>query len=102
MKMTLQRAKNLIHVKQHYGVSFCKENIFLIWIYGYLNQGLTKCANLQTRFVGRDWILQAKKFRGQKNGAKKKLITKKKKRKKKRGRKKRKKEGEKKIKEKKK
>ena len=31
--MTLQRAKNLIHVKQHYGVSFCKENIFLISIY---------------------------------------------------------------------
>ena len=29
MKMILQRAKNLVHVKQHYSVSFCKKKIFL-------------------------------------------------------------------------
>ena len=33
MKIILQRAKNLAHVQQHYGVSFYKKNIFLILIY---------------------------------------------------------------------
>ena len=31
--MTLQRAKNLIHVKQHYGVSFCKRIYFYYDLY---------------------------------------------------------------------
>ena len=31
--MTMQRAKNLVHVRQHYGVSFYEKNIFLILIY---------------------------------------------------------------------
>jgi len=29
VKMTLQRAKNLVHVKKQYGVSFCKKIFFL-------------------------------------------------------------------------
>ena len=29
MKMTLQRAENLVHVKQHYGDSICKKIFFL-------------------------------------------------------------------------
>ena len=29
VKMTLQRAKNLVHVKQHYGVSFYEKIFFL-------------------------------------------------------------------------
>ena len=29
MKMTLQRAENLVHVKRHYGDSICKEIFFL-------------------------------------------------------------------------
>ena len=33
MKMTLQRAKNLVHAKQHYGVSYYEKNIFLTLIY---------------------------------------------------------------------
>ena len=33
LKMALQRAKNLVHVKQHYSVSFYKKNIFHILIY---------------------------------------------------------------------
>ena len=33
MKMTLQRAENLLHVQQHHIVSFYKKNIFLILIY---------------------------------------------------------------------
>ena len=33
MEMTLQRAKNLVHVKQHCGVSFCKKKILFILIY---------------------------------------------------------------------
>ena len=28
VKMTLQKAKNLVHVKQYYGVSFCKKKSF--------------------------------------------------------------------------
>ena len=28
MKIILQRAKNLVHVKQHYGVSFCEKMFF--------------------------------------------------------------------------
>ena len=32
MKMTLQRAKNLVHVKQDYGVSFYKKDFLLILI----------------------------------------------------------------------
>ena len=33
VKMTFQRAKNLVHMKQHHGVSFYKKNIFHILIY---------------------------------------------------------------------
>ena len=33
LKMTLQRAKNLVHVKQPYGISFYEKNIFLTLIY---------------------------------------------------------------------
>ena len=33
MKMTLQRAENLVHVKQHYTVYFYQKNIFHILIY---------------------------------------------------------------------
>ena len=29
MKMTLQRAENLVHVKRHYGDSICKKIFFL-------------------------------------------------------------------------
>ena len=29
MKMTLQRAENFVHVKQHHGVTFCKKIFFL-------------------------------------------------------------------------
>jgi len=29
IKMTLQRAKNLVYVKQYYGVSFCMKIFFL-------------------------------------------------------------------------
>ena len=31
MKMTLQRAENLVHVKQHYSISFFKKYFFLFW-----------------------------------------------------------------------
>ena len=33
LKMTLQRAKNLVQVKQPYGVSFYEKDIFLTLIY---------------------------------------------------------------------
>ena len=29
LKMILQRAKNLVHVKQHSGISFCKKIFFV-------------------------------------------------------------------------
>ena len=32
MKMTSQRAKNLVHVKQYFGVSFCKKKFFFFLI----------------------------------------------------------------------
>ena len=31
MKMTLYRAKNLVHAQQHYGVSFYKKIFFIFW-----------------------------------------------------------------------
>ena len=44
MKMTLQRAENLMHAQQHYGVSFHKKIFFYILIY------IADMANLMSNF----------------------------------------------------
>ena len=71
MKMTLQKAKNLVHVKQHYGVSYYKKIFFLlgflrlIWPFECLILTiltLTKCLQNLLRDSTLSVISIAKKF----------------------------------------